>query len=43
MPRAFSLTSFEAADLVGAALFFASDASAFITGHTILVDGGTLA
>ncbi len=33
----------EPADLVGAALFFASDASAFITGHTILVDGGTLA
>ncbi|SEI60722.1 NAD(P)-dependent dehydrogenase, short-chain alcohol dehydrogenase family [Deinococcus reticulitermitis] len=27
-------------DLIGAALFFASDASAFITGQTLVVDGG---
>lgn len=33
----------ETGDLVGAALFLASEASSFITGHTILVDGGTLA
>ena len=33
----------ETDDLVGAALFLASEASSFITGHTILVDGGTLA
>lgn len=30
-------------DLVGAALFLASDASAYISGHTILVDGGEIA
>jgi 2-deoxy-D-gluconate 3-dehydrogenase len=33
----------ETEDLVGAALFLASEASSFITGHTILIDGGTLA
>jgi NAD(P)-dependent dehydrogenase (short-subunit alcohol dehydrogenase family) len=33
----------ETGDLVGAALFLASEASSFITGHTLLVDGGTLA
>lgn len=30
-------------DIVGPALFLASEASGFITGHTILVDGGMLA
>ena len=33
----------ETPDLVGAALFLASDASCYVTGHTILVDGGALA
>jgi gluconate 5-dehydrogenase len=33
----------ETTDLVGAALFLASDASAYVTGHTILIDGGALA
>ena len=31
----------EPSDIVGAALFLASDASSYITGHTILVDAGT--
>ena len=33
----------ETSDLTGAALFLASDASAYVTGHTILIDGGALA
>ena len=31
----------EPSDIVGVALFLASDASSYITGHTILVDAGT--
>jgi dehydrogenase/reductase SDR family member 4 len=33
----------EAEDVVGAALLLASDAGGFITGHTLVVDGGALA
>ena len=33
----------ETGDLVGAALFLASDASSYVTGHTILMEGGGLA
>ena len=33
----------ETSDLVGTALFLASDASAYVTGHTIVVDGGEIA
>ena len=32
----------EVEDLAGAALFLASDAAAYITGHTMVIDGGTL-
>jgi NAD(P)-dependent dehydrogenase (short-subunit alcohol dehydrogenase family) len=33
----------ETDDLTGAILFLASEASRYVTGHTILVDGGALA
>jgi NAD(P)-dependent dehydrogenase (short-subunit alcohol dehydrogenase family) len=33
----------ETGDLTGVILFLASDASSYVTGHTILVDGGALA
>jgi len=33
----------EPSDIVGSVLFLASDASSFITGHTIIVDGGSSA
>ncbi len=33
----------EPADIVGSVLFLASDAAAYITGHTIVVDGGSSA
>ncbi len=33
----------EPGDIIGTALFLASEASSYITGHTILVDGGGLA
>jgi len=33
----------ETDDLIGAALFLASDASAYVSGHTMLVDGGEFA
>jgi len=33
----------ETDDIVGAALFLASDAAGWITGHTIVVDGGCTA
>jgi dehydrogenase/reductase SDR family protein 4 len=33
----------EPEDIVGSVLFLASDASAYITGHTIVVDGGSIA
>jgi len=33
----------ETSDITGAALFLASDAASWITGHTVLVDGGRLA
>jgi NAD(P)-dependent dehydrogenase (short-subunit alcohol dehydrogenase family) len=33
----------ETGDLVGAAIFFASDASAFVTGQSLTIDGGLTA
>ena len=33
----------EPKDIAGAALFLAADASSYITGHTIIVDGGLIA
>lgn len=33
----------ETGDLVGAALFLASDASLYVSGHTVIVDGGEIA
>jgi len=38
----FSLKG-KVADLTGAALFLASEASFFVTGHIMAIDGGTLA
>ena len=34
--------SLEAEDLVGTIVYLASDASKFVTGQTIMVDGGTV-
>ena len=33
----------ETGDLIGAAIFFTSDASAFVTGQSLTIDGGLTA